>query len=47
MPDADYWIARLQLASHPEGGYFRRSGTAAETIDRIALPDRYRGNRRC
>ncbi|MGB5065370.1 MAG: cupin domain-containing protein [Candidatus Competibacter sp.] len=34
---ADDWIAHLQLAPHPEGGYFRRSYTAGLTLD---LPDR-------
>jgi uncharacterized protein len=34
---ADDWIAHLRLAPHPEGGYFRRSYTAEQTL---TLPDR-------
>lgn len=34
---ADDWIAHLQLAPHPESGYFRRNYTAALVLD---LPDR-------
>ena len=34
---ADGWIAHLQLAPHPEGGYFRPNYTAELTL---ALPDR-------
>lgn len=34
---ADDWIAHLQLAPHPEGGYFHRSYTAEQTL---TLPDR-------
>lgn len=35
---ADHWIAHLQLAPHPEGGYFRRSYTAEPIVPAAALP---------
>jgi uncharacterized protein len=42
---ADYWISRLRLTRHPEGGYFRRIYEATEKIDKAHLPDRYNGPR--
>ncbi|MGD1903222.1 MAG: cupin domain-containing protein [Geitlerinemataceae cyanobacterium] len=38
-------IAQLQLEPHPEGGYFRETYRASETIAREALPERFRGDR--
>jgi hypothetical protein len=35
----------LGLAPHPEGGYFRETYRAAETLPRAALPARYAGDR--
>jgi predicted cupin superfamily sugar epimerase len=35
------WIARLGLERHPEGGWFRQTYRAAESIDAAALPARY------
>jgi predicted cupin superfamily sugar epimerase len=45
MTDAERWIARLGLAPHPEGGWFRETYRAAEVIDRDALPARFGGAR--
>ncbi|HEY3265457.1 MAG TPA: cupin domain-containing protein [Armatimonadota bacterium] len=42
---AEYWIERLNLERHPEGGYFRETYRAAETISEEALPERYAGPR--
>jgi predicted cupin superfamily sugar epimerase len=39
------WIARLRLARHPEGGWFRETYRAAESIPRSALPARFPGDR--
>lgn len=39
---ADYWIERLQLSEHPEGGYFRETYRAEERIKLEHLPDRYK-----
>lgn len=43
--DATYWIESLQLARHPEGGYFKRTYEAREGIDKEHLPERFRGHR--
>ena len=44
MKKAEYWISRLGLEPHPEGGYFRQVYKAAEEITE-GLPDRYTGPR--
>lgn len=46
MHDADYWITRLGLAPHPEGGYFNETHRSIESIAADALPGRYGGDRR-
>jgi len=38
-------IDRLKLAPHPEGGYFRETYRASETIEGTALPRRFGGER--
>jgi predicted cupin superfamily sugar epimerase len=43
--DAAFWIERLDLRPHPEGGYFRETYRAAETIAGAALPARFDGPR--
>lgn len=45
MKDADYWIEKLELADHPEGGYFRRLHQSKEEISRDCLPPRFPGPR--
>lgn len=45
MKTADYWIRRLKLRKHPEGGFYREVYRAAETIGANGLPSRYRGKR--
>ena len=45
QPTAKYWITKLALQPHPEGGYFREIYRAAEQIPSAALPARYRGPR--
>lgn len=42
---AAYWIERLHLARHPEGGWFRETYRAAEAIPEGSLPARFRGER--
>jgi hypothetical protein len=42
---ADEWIARLRLVPHPEGGHYRESYRAAESVAAGALPARYGGSR--
>ena len=41
---ADYWIERLHLEPHPEGGYFRESYRSAGVIPASGLPN-YFGSR--
>lgn len=43
--DAPFWIENLGLTRHPEGGWFRESYRAAETIPAHALPGRFGGSR--
>ena len=42
---AAYWIERLRLAPHPEGGYFRETYRSSEIVARAALPKRFPGAR--
>jgi predicted cupin superfamily sugar epimerase len=44
--DAAYWIEKLRLEPHPEGGYYRVTYGAELVIDQAALPDRFNGRRR-
>lgn len=43
---ATAWIRRLKLRQHPEGGYFRETYRARETVAANALPRRFSGARR-
>jgi uncharacterized protein len=43
--DAQYWIDRLGLEAHPEGGYYRATYQADLTIPRSALPSDFHGDR--
>jgi predicted cupin superfamily sugar epimerase len=45
VQSAAYWIERLRLEPHPEGGYFRETYRATEAIARAALPPRFLGAR--
>jgi predicted cupin superfamily sugar epimerase len=42
---ARYWIERLQLEAHPEGGYFRQTYRSDLVIAREALPAGFTGAR--
>jgi uncharacterized protein len=43
--DADYWIQKLSLQSHPEGGYYRQSYRSDLLLPREALPRQFTGPR--
>ncbi len=43
--NANYWIKKLALQPHPEGGYYRETYRAAERISAASLPKRYRSAR--
>jgi uncharacterized protein len=42
---AEYWIERLRLEAHPEGGYFRQTYRSEMTIAPEALPAGFTGTR--
>jgi predicted cupin superfamily sugar epimerase len=43
--NARYWIEKLGLTAHPEGGHFRQTYRAELTIARAALPAGFGGSR--
>ncbi len=43
--NAQYWIDRLSLSPHPEGGYYRVTYQSVLTIVQDALPSAFHGNR--
>jgi predicted cupin superfamily sugar epimerase len=43
--NARYWIERLQLEPHPEGGYFRQTYKAKLVLPEAALPAEFKGAR--
>ncbi len=43
--DAKYWVDRLELEEHPEGGFFKETYRAHESISQSALPPRFNGDR--
>jgi uncharacterized protein len=43
--NARYWIDRLNLSPHPEGGYYRVTYQSTLTIAQNALPSAFHGNR--
>lgn len=43
--NAEYFIKHLSLTSHPEGGYFRETYRAKESISVEASPERFAGDR--
>jgi hypothetical protein len=45
VKDAAYWIEKLNLTRHPEGGYFRQTYRSRETIAQSALPGRFSDDR--
>jgi uncharacterized protein len=45
MEKANFWIGKLNLKKHPEGGYYGEVYQSEEQIEKQALPERYRGSR--
>lgn len=45
MKDKDYWVERLKLLPHPEGGFYREVYRSGEVILESALPERFTGDR--
>ncbi len=42
---AEYWVKKLNLLPHPEGGHFKKNYFSPETLLQKALPERFAGNR--
>ena len=45
MRNAEYWIKKLGLKRHPEGGYFKETYRSHEVILKHALPARFSSDR--
>ena len=45
IKSAQYWIDRLNLIAHPEGGYYRETYRSQLSIAREALPPQFTGSR--
>jgi uncharacterized protein len=43
--EAGYWIEKLELEEHPEGGFFRRTYRSSERVAAACLPERFGGPR--
>jgi predicted cupin superfamily sugar epimerase len=43
--NAEYWIKKLGLSKHPEGGYFKEIYRSDDILKENFLADRYKGNR--
>lgn len=42
---ADYWIKKLELKKHPEGGWYREIYRSKERIPKQSLPNNFTGER--
>ncbi len=45
MNSAKFWVDYLGLEPHPEGGFYRQTYIASESISEPHLPRRYKGQR--
>lgn len=45
MQSADYWIEKLGLLAHPEGGFYKETYKSSDAVSNDYLPDRFSGNR--
>ena len=45
MEDAAYWVEKLGLLPHPEGGFYREIHRSVEQVAAAALADRFTGDR--
>lgn len=45
MQTADYWIEKLVMEAHPEGGFFKETYKSSESFGSEGLPDRFTGAR--
>lgn len=42
---AQYWIDKLELQAHPEGGYYKETYRSKDRLHEFKLPDRYKSSR--
>nr|WP_321356608.1 cupin domain-containing protein [uncultured Draconibacterium sp.] len=47
MQTAAYWIEKLQLERHPEGGWFKEVYRSSEILEKSALPESFGSERNC
>ncbi|MDX8339670.1 cupin domain-containing protein [Draconibacterium sp. IB214405] len=47
MHSAAYWIKKLNLQQHPEGGWFKEIYRSGDVIPSEALPENFSGERNC
>ena len=45
LESAKYWIKKLDLEKHPEGGWFKETYRSVEIIPQQALPSNFNGDR--
>lgn len=45
IQSAEYWVNKLALQPHPEGGFYRETYRSAETIPHSGLPPRFNDQR--
>lgn len=45
MKPSEYWIEKLEMVPHPEGGYFKEVYRSEESYKGEHLPERYGGER--
>lgn len=45
MQSADYWIEKLSMEGHPEGGFFKETYKSSESFGHDGLPERFSGKR--
>jgi len=45
MQSADYWIEKLSMEGHPEGGFFKETYKSSERFCHDGLPERFSGKR--
>lgn len=45
MKTSEYWIEKLELQSHPEGGYFKEIYRSPESINIESIPERFGSSR--
>lgn len=45
IKDAAYWIQKLELKPHPEGGYYRQTYKASLVLPKESLPPNFTGSR--